>query len=395
MNRSIHIAPSRVLRRLAAIALGVATIPAAAVAQGNLSTQGLGYPQGGLSTRALSTGGALTETDPSSAVNPAALASFGSTTLYFQYEPEFRRVSAGANSDYTVTTRFPLMMAAIPVGDRWAFAFSTSNFLDRTWSTQRAETVTVRGTPIGSISHLSSDGSIADVRLAAAYVVRQWLRLGVAGHVFSGSNRLADERTFSDSAVYKSVRDSSSLSYAGSAVSAGAEIIVPRGVAIGVSARHGGEMRASRGDSTLSRANVPDRFGASLAYIGISSTTIGVRTALDRWSAMSGLVSNGVRPRDAWDTSVGADVAGPHWGAYPMQLRAGLRWRTLPFPVVGFAPTPASSEVKERSASFGLGTVLARGRASLELGAVHSTRSAPVGAAEHAWTISLGLTVRP
>lgn len=395
MNRPNLNAPRRSPRRLLALALGLAILPAAASAQGNLSTQGLGYPQGGMSTRALSTGGALGETDPTSAVNPAALASFSTTTLYFQYEPEFRRVAAGSASDYTVTTRFPLMTAAIPAGDRWVFALSTSTFLDRSWSTQRAETVTVRGVPVGSLSHLSSNGSIDDLRLAAGYLVRPWLRLGLGGHILSGSNRLADERTFSDSVMYQPVRDSSSLSYAGSAVSAGAELIVPRAVTIALSARRGGEMRASRGDSTLARANVPDRFGASIAYIGIASTTIVARAALDRWSSMAGLVSQGERPRDAWDTSIGADVAGPRWGTFPLQIRGGLRWRTLPFPVVGFPPASRANDVRERSESLGLGAFLARGHASVEVGAVHATRSSAVGASEHAWTVSIGLTVRP
>jgi hypothetical protein len=389
----MHHTLPRQLRRLLALALLGAALPVAAGAQGNLSTQGLGYPQGGVSTRALSTGGALTETDPTSTVNPAALASFGTTTLYFQYEPEFRRVTAGNRSDYTVTTRFPLMTAAIPVGQQWVVALSASDFLDRTWSTMRSETLFVRTDTVTALSHLSSNGSISDVRLAVGYVARPWLRFGLEGHVFPGSERLVDERTFSDSTVYQPVRDSSTLSYSGSAIGAGVEIIAPGALALGISARKGGELRASKQDSTLAHANIPDRFGVSLAYIGIANTTIAARTALDKWSALGGLVSGSEQPKDSWDTSVGADVAGPRWGAFPLQIRGGLRWRTLPFPVTG--GSVVAGEVKERSESFGFGAILARGRASAEIGAIHATRTAPVGASEKAWTISMGLTVRP
>lgn len=378
--------------RLLALALVVAAAPRAARAQGNLSTQGLGYPQGGVSTRALSAGGSLAETDPVSAVNPAALASFGTTTLYFQYEPEFRRVSAGKQSDYTVTTRFPLMTAAIPFGQRWVVGLSASQFLDRTWATERAETLFVRTDTVSALSHLSSNGSIADVRLGVGYVALPWLRFGLEGHVFPGSQRLADERTFSDSAVYKPVRDSSTLSFSGSAIGAGVEIIAPGAVTFALSARKGGELRASKQDSTLARANIPDRFGASIAYIGIANTTLAARTSLEKWSALGGLVSGADRPKDSWDTSLGADVAGPRWGLFPVQIRGGLRWRTLPFPVTGGS---VASEVKERSESLGFGLILARGRASAELGAIHATRTAPIGASEKAWTISMGLTVRP
>lgn len=387
-----HSMPRQSLRLLALVLLGTAA-PIAARGQGNLSTQGLGYPQGGVSTRALSAGGSLAETDPASAVNPAALASFGTTTLYFQYEPEFRRVNAGKQSDYTVTTRFPLMTAAIPMGERWVFALSTSQFLDRTWATQRVETLFVRTDTVSALSRLSSNGSISDVRLGAGYVALPWLRFGVEGHVFPGSQRLADERTFSDSAVYKPVRDSSTLSFSGSAIGAGVEVIAPGAVALAFSARKGGQMRASKKDSTLARANVPDRFGASIAYIGIANTTIAARTSLEKWSSLAGLLPGPEKPKDSWDSSVGADVAGPRWGTFPLQIRAGLRWRELPFPVVG--SSAVASGVKERSESFGFGAVLARGRASAEIGAIHAVRTAPVGASEKAWTISLGLTIRP
>ena len=101
-------------RRLA-LALGAAALSApfarTAAAQGSLSTQGYGYPTGELSTRALGTGGSLAEFDPASPINPAALGSWGAspinsairsvwgrTAFTAQYDPEFRRVTAGTGS---------------------------------------------------------------------------------------------------------------------------------------------------------------------------------------------------------------------------------------------------------------------------------------------------------
>jgi hypothetical protein len=54
--------------------------------------------------------------------------------------------------------------------------------------------------------------------------------------------------------------------------------------------------------------------------------------------------------------------------------------------------------VKEKSASFGLGTQFARGRIALDLSGIRALRD-PVSSAidlhEKAWTISAGLTIRP
>jgi hypothetical protein len=92
---------------------------------------------------------------------------------------------------------------------------------------------------------------------------------------------------------------------------------------------------------------------------------------------------------DGWDTGVGADVLGPQLAGHPLQLRAGGRWRTLPFGV-------GTSAVKEKSYSIGAGTLIARGRAAIDVAGIHSTRDASgVAATESAWTVSVGLTIRP
>lgn len=388
--------PIRIALRAGVVAATLLA-PALAAAQGNLSTQGLGFPQGQLSTRALSTGGALAETDPVSPLNPASLLGLGAATLYFQAEPEFRRVSIGSASDYTVTGRYPLALAAVPVGQRWMLGLSASSLLDRTWSVSRTRTDTVRGEEVKNVSTLRSDGSISDLRLALAFMPRPWLRVGLGGHLFSGSDRLFGDREFPDSTRYSLVRDTTDLSFSGGAVSGGVIVIIPRVATLALSARRGGDFRASRGDTTIARGDIPDRFGFSAAYIGIANTTISARAALDKWSSLGSTVSASSRPADTWDTGLGADVAGPRLGGLPLQLRAGVRRRTLPFPV--FEQTSPTTgvrhEVKESSISFGTGTFLAQGRVAAELAAVRSSRSAGIGVSERAWTISVGVTVRP
>lgn len=362
--------------------------PRPGLAQGNLSTQGLGYPQGQLSTRALSAGGALGESDPTSAINPAALTGFATTTLYFQLEPEFRTVDFGSGTEKTTTARYPLMVAAIPFRERWVAGISTSTLLDRSWETTTpAQQVTGNDT-VNSVLTYRSVGAITDVRLALGYSARPWLRFGLGGHLFTGSDEVSLASATSDTSQFGSFGDTSTISFSGRAVSAGMQLIAPELVNVSLSYRYGGRLRATRADTLLASGRAPDRLGLAVAYIGIQGSTIAVRTAYERWSNMSGLVSQSQKPRDTWDTSIGADVSGPRLGSTLILLRAGGRWRSLPFSAAG-------NRVTERSLSLGAGTFFAGGRVSGDFALVRSQRSAGLPASESAWTLSAGVTVRP
>lgn len=358
-------------------------------AQGTLSTQGFGYPTGQLSSRSLGTGGALAETDPLSAINPAALVNFGGSALYFQAEPEYRTLRVGAASERTTVARYPLVAAAVPLTATLFAGVSASNLLDRSFETSARGSQTVAGQTLGTKSSFKSDGAIGDLRLGFAWAPRAWLHLGVAAHAISGDNRLTRMERFDDSTRFAALFDTTTVTFVGNAYSAGVELNVGSGGVVAASYRRGGVLSIKHGDTTLGRARVPDRLALSAAYVGIRGTSIAVRTARDEWSDLRGLGSSGLRITDGWDTSVGADVLGPRFAGRALQLRAGARWRTLPFGV-------ASSDVRERSYSLGAGTLLARGRAALDVAGIRSAREASGSAArESAWTLSIGVTVRP
>jgi hypothetical protein len=217
------------------------------------------------------------------------------------------------------------------------------------------------------------------------------VRLGVGAHAVTGDNRLRSTQQFDDSARFATIIDTSTVTYVGTALSAGVDLFLANTVALGASFRKGGSMSVKHADTTLSKANVPDRMSFSIGYIGIRGTTIAARTSKDTWSNMRGLGSLTLPISDDWDTSVGADVLGPRLGQRAFQVRAGARWRTLPFGL-------SNSAVKEKSASFGLGTTFARGRIALDVTGIRALRdpvSSAVDISEKAWTISAGLTVRP
>ena len=369
----------------------ILAVPAIARAQGTLSTQGFGYPTSGMSTRSLGAGGAITEFDPLSATNPAAIPSIGGGALYVQAEPEFRQLSVAAGTENARIARHPLATIAFPLRANLMAGLTLSNLLDRSFETNERRVEVIGGETLPTTNFFKSDGAIGDVRLALAWTPRSWIRIGVGGHAITGDNRLRSTQQFDDSARFASIVDTSTVTYVGTAVSAGATLFIKNTVGLAGSFRKGGTMTVKHGDTTLAKANVPDRMSFSLAFIGIRGTTIAARTSKETWSNMQGLGSPTLRISEDWDTSIGADVLGPRFGQRAIQVRGGVRWRTLPFGL-------ANSEVKEKSASFGLGTLFARGRIAVDVSGIRALRdpvSSAIDLSEKAWTISAGLTVRP
>jgi hypothetical protein len=375
---------------VAAIGVG-AVAPERMAAQSNLSTQGFGFPTGQFSTRSLGTGGALGEMDPLSPINPATVSLLGSRTIFFQLEQERRTVKTpGGGSEPTSTARYPVVFGALPVGSNWMVSLGSSTLLDRTSSTSfRSTQFLPSGDSVPINTKFGIDGAMNDVRLAAAWIPPSatWLHIGVGAHAITGRNLITVTQAFEDSAQFSGFTQQRTLGFSGSAISGGVDILT-KVVAASVSARLGGPLRLSSSDTVLTKANVPDHFGASLAYTGVTNTTIAIRTARDRWSSLGSLGTEGLKGVDAWDTSIGADAAGPKFADRILFLRAGFRMRTLPFLAAG-------QEVKEKSFSGGLGTTFASGHVLGDFAIVSASRTAGIAASEHAWTMSVGLTVRP
>lgn len=360
----------------------------AAGAQGTLSVQGLGYPPGQLSARAMGTGGALGEFDPTSTVNPAALLEFGSAALTMQMAPEFRRVSDGGKTASSSTQRFPIFVGALPLGDRLIFGVSSSTLLDRTWQTTTPQTQIVSGDTVNFNSTTQSDGSINDIAFSAAYMPVEWLKLGVGLHAVNGRDVVTTRRTFADTVRYGNTVEPYTSTFTGNAISAGVEIADPSVGGIGVSYRRGGPFEQATGDTLLAKANVPDQFGLGLVYTGFAGSAIAFRTAYQSWSRFGAMDSASGAAMNSWDTSFGVEFNGPRLGELPILLRAGTRWRNLPFPAEGH-------QVHESSLSAGLGFTLAQGHANFDLAMVRAARSAGIGIRETAWTMNAGLTIRP
>lgn len=375
----------------ATMLLFFAATTSTASAQGALSTGGLGYPPGQTSARAEGAGGSLADFDPLSLVSPAAIAGIGASALYFQYSPEFRRVTVGPNTAKTTTARFPLVSGVMPIGQHWTAALSSSTFLDRSY-----ETSAVRREAVGTLTD-STDvteenkvlGAINDVRLALGWARSTTFRFGVGGHVFAGSNRVTISEIFPDSSKFLGSVQDDRISYSGFAASIGLEYRPTTTLAVALAGRKGGDLRAEAADTLIGSGRIPDHYSGSVSYSGISGATLAVRAAHDSWSSLSSLSSTGIQAFDGWDMSAGAEVTGPRLLQRIIFVRAGARHRTLPFGFNG-------QRVLETSFMAGLGAPLARDRASIDFNFQRAARSAAdASVKETGYIFSFGLRVTP
>jgi hypothetical protein len=349
----------------------------------------LGYPPGELSSRALGTAGAIGELDPRSPINPASLARRPEAQLFAQYDPEFRTVTSAGKTSSTTTARLPNIGGVLPITNRLVVGLSASTLLDRTWQTTAARSQVFDTDTATWTERFKSEGAITDVRVAAGYAVTARVRVGLAFHAFPGSLRLTSNELFTDTTKFGNVTQLNSVAFSGNAVSAGIEADVLPSVTLSLSGQKGGTAKMFANDSLLTSAHVPDRYSGSLAFNGIPGTLIAVRFAHESWSQLAPLLTTHTAAVDANDVSAGIESNGPRVsGGFPILLRVGFRRRTLPFAV-------GTSSVQETSFGGGIGIPITLDRVTLDIAALHTSRTGVAGVDEHAYNLSFGLQVHP
>jgi hypothetical protein len=370
-------------------AVGMAlALPVAASAQGTISTQGFGYPTGGLSTRAAAAGGGFGEFDFSSPRNPSSTLGWGRGGLYFQYEPEFRRVTAGPTTDNTMTARFPIWMAGMQLGSRAMGTVTSSTFLDRTWATRVRGGQILGPDSVGYEERVESAGAINDIRLGVAYSVRPSFSVGVGLHGYTGENRMNLTRTFDDSLRYGTLVRNLTIGYLGNAFSAGATWRPHRQLALAASVRSGGSLDVRIADTVVASGSLPNRYGAGLRFDGFPGASLGISIERTEWSSLGELAQTSLQANDAWEFGAGLEMTGPRFRAVPTLLYLGYRNRDLPFAVSG-------EQVKESFFSGGAGIPLAGPRVILDIAVQRASRGTVATISEKAWIFGLGFTVRP
>ncbi len=371
-----------------AIGCALALVASRAAAQATLGAQGFGYPPGQLSAYSRSLGGATGETDPLSPINPAALITLRRGGMYLQSEQESRSIETEGSSGSTRSNRFPLFSAAVPITERGVLSISFSTMLDRTWGTETRAKQVFDGDSVAFTERFRSEGAINDVRVGGAWAFRENIIFGLGIHVFPGENRLSLSREYDDSLSFAPFRDSINVNYSGAGVSAGIMWRPVKTITLGASGRYGGTLKLRESDTVRTTADAPSRLGAGVRYEN-SGIVVAFRSDRTIWSRMAGLGSERATPQDTWDFGLGVDAVGPNLIGAQLALRAGARYRELPF-------LAGTQSVEEAAFTFGTGAPLARGRASIDLYVERAYRTAgSIDAKERSWTFGLGLIVRP
>jgi hypothetical protein len=157
-------------------------------------------------------------------------------------------------------------------------------------------------------------------------------------------------------------------------------------IGFAIAGRKGGDLTVASGDTTIGRGRLPDHYSASVSFEGITGANISARVAHDNWSSLSSIGSS-VKGFDSWDYSFGGEASGPRVLQRTVVMRAGARFRTLPFGFNG-------EKVSETSFMAGVGVPLARDRAAFDFSLQHASRSAST-IKERGIILSFGLRVSP
>jgi opacity protein-like surface antigen len=339
--------------------------------------------------RASGTAGSFGEFDMLSPLNPASIASMTRTVITAQTEPEYRTVKVGGTSEGSSVQRVPLIMLGVPLRSKVALALSATTFLDRSFSTTTQGEIVIDSSTLTTSDFTDVRASIADIRFAAGWNRSPTFSLGFGLHLFTGDDQATRLRTFSDSTRFGTATDSSKMVYFGTALSAGGEWRMRKGLAAQLSYRLGLGMKTRFADTTYAKAKVPNRLGVGLRYDGIPGSTFAIGIDHQDWTRMQELGSSLVTTRDATNWHVGGETEGPQIRGMPMLVRAGYARNALPFGVEG-------KWVNESRYSTGVGIPVARDQASIDFSAQWANRTlAGGGAKETAWLIGIGVQIRP
>ena len=360
---------------LAALLLSASPPDRLSAQDSQFGIRGLGTPGRWESVRSRSTGGAFGPFDPLSPLMEASLADIGQLTGTAAGGTSNRDVLVGGTTTSLRATRFPVMGVAGPVARRLAVSVGFTTYLDKSWDVTLRDSFMLRGVLQRYTDEITSDGSVADIRLAAASRLTRRIALGAGLHVLAGSTRMTAERQFDDSTFHR-VQQSAEARYDGLGVSGSVLIGLAPGLTIAGWARRDNRLRAKVADTTSAVTDLPLMAGGGVLFAPSPSARLGASVAWRSWSKA------GAGAFDTWTWSAGAE-----FGSRRMPIRLGARGGQMPFGPGTEAPT-------EVAGSLGTGRAFAQGRALIDLGLERLERRGG-GLTERVWTVLVGLTVRP
>ena len=384
------------MRALRVALFALFALPAAAGAQSLFSTRGLGVPVEPLDARARALGGIgvgmLGWTG--SMVNPAEAAGVYRRGVVAAIQPSRRSVEFEGESDVLGGTRFPLIRAVLPLGERVGLAAGYGGFLDQGWAVASETTVPIGGQPLRAVDVIESTGGVAQARIDVGFLLTPSLGVGVGAGLYTGRLERIVSRTFPDTALLEGFRTAAAWNYGGPSLSAGAwwePLPIAR---IGASVTWSGELRgdAEEGATQDLRVDLPLQFaaGASGQLAPTLLAVAGVRWG--GWSSAADAFEDPGVATDTWEVGGGLEWSGGRALGRPFPVRLGARYARLPFRIQGATPS-------EWALALGAGSVLARDEtgpravvdAAIERGRRGDT--AATGLTESFWRFTISMSL--
>ncbi|MEO8449089.1 MAG: hypothetical protein ABI647_04820 [Gemmatimonadota bacterium] len=380
------------MRQLLVVLAALAGVPGLLLGQSSqFGVRGLGLPIRPISPRALATGGAFSFFDVESSFNPASIGGVTTFTSLFTTSQNFRHSENPFGTSSGRDARFPLMFAAGPVGGtNLAVSVSVSGYTDRSFALGSRDSITLGGSRMAVFDTLSSKGGLSDLRGAVAWRATSSLTFGLGLHVITGTNRITNRRVFGDS-TFVTATETSDLSYLGLGADLGVMLRVGSKLALSGLARTDGHLNIDRDSTRIGATDLPNTFGFGARFqpsprLGLAA--YGVRKG---WSAADPDIKDqgGIAALDSYDVGAGVELVRNPKQPASRPLRFGVRYATLPFPVV------AGKQAHEFGLSAGTGVRFTAGRGGIDVAVEQIWRSDGGTFSERATVITLGLSIRP
>ncbi len=380
------------MRKAVLFALALCAAPASVQGQSSqFGVRGLGIPVRPLSPRAIATGGAFGLFDLESSLNPAAPASAIQFASLFSSAQNFRRSTNPFGSSSGKDNRFPQILAVGPIGGtRFGAAISMSGYTDRNFALGTVDTISLRGVPVGVFDTLISRGGLSDLRLAGGWRATSALHLGLGLHAITGSNRLENRRTFSDTA-YATASERSTLSYLGLGISAGASLRVAPRLTLAGMFRTDGHLDIDRDTTRIARTDLPTSYSVGARWQPSLKVGLAASYGAKRWRASDADIraQGGVGADNAYEVAGGIEILRDPKNPGHRPWRLGGFYATLPFPVrIGRQP-------HEFGISAGTAVRFTRGQGGFDFALQQLWRSDGAGYTERATVVTVGFSIRP
>lgn len=359
------------LAALAAVALATG----GAVGQTPATSVGLGYPVPPLDARAAGLGGTGVGLlgGSFSMGSPADLVQISRSSLSVSAAPEAVGIEGGGGD--TGRSRFSALRAVVPLGD-WAVSVGFGSELDQDWTFTSTDTLDISTGRFPFDERRENDGGIGTVDVSLARSVGP-LSVGVSYQHLTGSLRQDLERRFDPSVdegltAPLPVDQSVAWGYSGWRLEGGVGLEIADRVRVAGAYAWSGDLTAER-DSVVTLAGEGGR-PAAVREFGMPATArVGASALLaDDWllAASGGWAGwsetdgdlDGESARDVYRAGGGVEFRGLDVGSFPVDLRAGGRWRELPFSL------PDRGPADETALTLGLGTAVSGGTGRLDVG---------------------------